>query len=90
MWAKFEDKRWTRSSPRSDSLAPVLSVYPSPPSPAWFKLQAKLRQKRRKETRLEVERLRALEEKAEVLFAVIGDTGSSTAIIDACIRSYHL
>lgn len=28
--------------------------------------QAKLRQKRRKETRLELERVRALEEKAEV------------------------
>lgn len=33
----------------------------------FISLQAKLRQKRRKETRLELERVRALEEKAEVI-----------------------
>lgn len=44
--------------------------FPHPPAPSLDYppsfYQAKLRQKRRKETRLELERVRALEEKAEV------------------------
>lgn len=54
-----------------------VSPPPSPSLRAVPLLQAKLRQKRRKEARLELERVRALEEKAEVLFVVLGKTGSS-------------
>lgn len=45
----------------------TIALPPRPSCNCLFSLQAKLRQKRRKETRLELERVRALEEKAEVI-----------------------
>lgn len=49
--------------------AQIASNHPAPSYaslPGFTLVQAKLRQKRRKETHLELERVRALEEKAEV------------------------
>lgn len=57
---KASIRRLNRLLPPSSHHAPVPSNDPGD------QFQAKLRQKRRKETQLELERVRALEEKAEV------------------------